>query len=141
MSRARWNGNNLNILTDIFLYDSFFFLKVQQYLDESDIWKSFGSQRHDLFIEDKPLLALQSNQGHSGYLTQVWNKNFQITCILTFFVLGLKLCAWCSAARFVKNFTTSSNRNFSEKNLFSEFLFHSSSAIFHSTVPLWPILY
>ena len=63
-------SNNLNILTDIFLYDSFF-PKVQQYLDESDIWKSFGSQRHDLFIEDKPLLALQSNQGHSGYLTQV----------------------------------------------------------------------
>ena len=56
------------------------FLKVQQYLDESDIWKSFGSQRHDLFIEDKPLLALQSNQGHSGYLTQVRNKNSQISC-------------------------------------------------------------
>ena len=40
-------------------------------LNESEIWKSYSSQRHDLFIEDRPVLAIQSGTTHAGYLTQV----------------------------------------------------------------------
>jgi len=45
---------------------------VTELLDESEIWKSYSSQRHDLFIEDRPVLAIQSGTTHAGYLTQVF---------------------------------------------------------------------
>ena len=47
-------------------------MKVQETLDESEIWKQYKDQKMDLFLADKPRFAIEAAPSSGNlYLTQV----------------------------------------------------------------------
>ena len=50
----------------MYIYKSIYLSRL---LKSSSIWSQYEAQKHDLFIEDRPTMAISNQPATAGYLT------------------------------------------------------------------------